>query len=57
MLFRELKTDRGRLETTSTSITRLKRDVGDILIRFKDISKTWNDKYLDYEIETCQTAL
>ena len=38
------------LETTSTSITRLKLNNigdGDISVNF-----SWNDKYLDYEIET-----
>ena len=44
-----------RLETTSTSITRLKRDINANppfwLIR------PWNDKYLDYEIETVLKSL
>ena len=38
------------LETTSTSITRLKRKW---VLSYNDHPKTsWNEKYLDYEIET-----
>ena len=38
------------LETTSTSITRLKLNEGLFCLLGQ---YAWNDKYLDYEIETC----
>ena len=39
-----------KLETTSTSITRLKLDGYHYPLQYSAL--TWNDKYLDYEIET-----
>ena len=42
------------LETTSTSITRLKQSLPSLPL-MKAIS--WNDKYLDYEIETTSRHL
>ena len=41
------------LETTSTSITRLKPVSLCVRLPIPFLKGSWNDKYLDYEIETC----